>query len=344
MFQKRTIIIVFVIVALGLGFGTFFLRSNRTKPEKKVEASSANATITTQANWDSGTKDNIDSSSTPGEIKISDKASSKIDLSSIYSADNSVVTSQMIWAVETGAKSGPIDGNLSTAWGFTCPAPESTSNDDGNPFGSGWWQIDLKSIHSLKRMRMYVEATWPFYYNFTLSGSSNGTDFSTIMDTTSEYADKQWYQYDINATARYVRLYIGAGAWSDMRNLDEFELYSNAIATHTTGATQIDGGANFWQWETFTDSKTTPANTSVTYRYRTSANGTDWTSWVGSISSVTSRQGDDSNNPTKYRYLQIEATLSNTDGASTPTIDSYTIGYHTNQKPNAPTAMTAVVN
>ena len=126
---------------------------------------------------------------------------------------------------------------------------------------------------------------------------------------------------------------------------NEFEVYgSNATATHTTGATQIDGGENFWQWETFTDSKTTPTNTSVTYRYRTSTNGTDWTGWVANIGSVTSRTGDDSNDPTKYRYLQIEATLSNTDGASTPTIDSYSIGYHTNQKPNAPTAMTAVIN
>ncbi|OQA81842.1 MAG: hypothetical protein BWY29_01019 [Microgenomates group bacterium ADurb.Bin238] len=144
-------------------------------------------------------------------------------------------------------------------------------------------------------------------------------------------------------SARYIKVIRGTSAWCGDGNVIRMKISGNS-ATHTTAPTQIDGGANFWQWESFTDSKTTPANTSVSYRYRTSANGTDWTSWVGSIGSVTSRTGDDSNNPTKYRYLQIEATLSNTDGASTPTIDSYTIGYHTNQKPNAPTAMTAVVN
>ncbi|OQA52947.1 MAG: hypothetical protein BWY43_00233 [candidate division WS2 bacterium ADurb.Bin280] len=118
----------------------------------------------------------------------------------------------------------------------------------------------------------------------------------------------------------------------------DFQITGSHTTTHTTAATQIDGGTNFFEWEAFTPTQTTPANTSISYRYRTSTNGTDWTSWVGAIGSVTSRNGND-----RYRYLQVEATLSNTDGASTPSIDQYEIDYHTNLAPSTPTAMTAVV-
>ena len=119
-------------------------------------------------------------------------------------------------------------------------------------------------------------------------------------------------------------------------------IFGAGIATHTTGATQIDGGENFWSWEGFTPTDSEPANTSIDYRYRTSTDGSDWTAWTADFGSVTSRTGDDSDDPTLYRYLQVEATLANTDGVSTPTIDAYDIDYHTEVKPNKPSAQTAV--
>jgi len=61
------------------------------------------------------------------------------------------------------------------------------------------------------------------------------------------------------------------------------------------------------------------------------------------LASVTSRTGSDSNNPTLYRYLQVQATLTNTDGTSTPTLSEYSIGYHTNRPPDKPTGLTAVI-
>ena len=303
------------------------MRSNQTKPPKKVEASSSNATITSQADWDAGTKNNVDSSSVPGSIKISNASSgTKYDLSGGTISEYPSV----------GNGGNAIDGNFSSYWGpVTVPV--------GPRSGADYWTIDHGSQIAVSRVKIKFDGGEVA----TLSGSNDGSGFTDVHEfgpppDTYDVALGSIYNY------RYwrVELWSGCcGAPIDYHmKLYELELYSSGSATHTTAPTQIDGGANFWQWETFTDSKTTPANTSVTYRYRTSANGTEWTSWVGSIGSVTSRQGDDSNNPTKYRYLQIEATLSNTDGASTPTIDSYTIGYHTNQPPNKPTAMTAVVN
>jgi len=315
MFQKRTLIIVFVIVALGLAFGTFLSRSNRTKPEKKVEASSASATITTQVDWDAGTKENIDSSTSAGSIEISTKnQGTEIFSSSISSCWDQTSTPLT------------VDGDTSTYWG----------NVAVDPLCSPDITYDFADTKTFGRIG-YVGTEGYLFYSTDNANWSIPNPIELVAVNyppgTMEYTNFTPF------SARYIKVSF-AGLF--IREIDFFT--TGATATHTTGTTQIDGGANFWQWENFTDNKTTPANTSVTYRYRSSTNGSDWTAWVGAIGSVTSRTGDDSNDPTKYRYLQIEATLSNTDGTSTPTIDSYSIGYHTNQKPNAPTAMTAVIN
>jgi len=133
--------------------------------------------------------------------------------------------------------------------------------------------------------------------------------------------------------------------------LYEFEIYGDtpASATHTSGATQIDGTANIFEWQTFTPTYTEPANTDISFKLRTSTDGATWTAWSASqtpasgtpldISAlVTSISGND-----KYRYIQVETTFSNTDGASTPTLSDYTIGYHTNVKPDKPVAQSVTI-
>ena len=131
----------------------------------------------------------------------------------------------------------------------------------------------------------------------------------------------------------------------------------NSPGTHTTASTQIDGTANFYGWQTFTPTSSfsgTQANTSITYKFRTSKDGSAWTSWTADqsiangvaadISSlVTSRDGPAQDPANRYRYLQVQATLTSTDGTSTPIISQYDIGYHTNQKPNTPTAASVTV-
>jgi len=67
---------------------------------------------------------------------------------------------------------------------------------------------------------------------------------------------------------------------------------------------------------TLTVEDTTPANTSVTYEYATSADGItygDWTAYVDSLP-VTS-------------YLKIKATLATTDSAVSPSLDSVAVAY-----------------
>lgn len=328
MFQKKTLIVGFIVVALGLAFGTFFFRSNQKKETKRVSASTGIAMVTNQAEWELGSRTNIITTNPEGSIKMNDVAgSSEMDLSGVNFAYDFTLTNiddTEEFVVDLGSIKNvakiyhkyfvkTVDGQNHCSY----PLSSISASADGITYGAG----DLIDGSPAEDMPGY-----------TVFGGGGGSGM-----------------------IRYIKFYSSHGPgdeWCDTgeqypyynyQSVD-LKVFLNSQATHITAATQIDGGVNFWQWETFTDSKTTPANTAVTYRYRTSTNGTDWTAWVGAIGSVTSRTGDDSNDPTKYRYLQIEATLSNTDGASTPTIDSYSIGYHTNQKPNAPTAMTAVIN
>jgi hypothetical protein len=298
-------------------------------PKGKIsKATDTSTSLTTQPDWQAGAYDpGIDLTSTPGSIKLV-PGSSTIDLTKLGSSN---VTTNY----DAADKMYPIGGNYSGA------TDSSNSWSWGDTTGGTYtWQVDLGasySISSVKGRSLGIP--------LRLSYSSDGINWTSIPGLSGSDTLDQ-YTFSPAVTARYFKqedtLPPNSGAIGLFREIQLSP--AGDSATHTTAPTQIDGGENFWQWESFTPTQSVPANTSVTYRFRTSTNGSDWTGWVGSIGAVTSRTGDNSNNPTKYRYLQIEATLSNTDGASTPTIDQYDIGYHTEHKPNKPTAQTAVVN
>jgi len=117
------------------------------------------------------------------------------------------------------------------------------------------------------------------------------------------------------------------GGNDNISNLDTNESYipSTQQDLHTSGTTQIDAGANISGWTTFEPEADIPANTSISYRFRTSSDGTTWTDW--SASQVHAASIDISGQNGDNRYFQVETTLSNTDGTSTPILHSYTINY-----------------
>ena len=334
MFQKRTLIIVFVVVALGLGFGIFFLSFNRDKNNKEVTASSATNTITTQDDWEAGTKTNV--LSTSGQITLNSVATTSIDLVALASADPSIVSA----SADLSEKIIPVDGTVDplSSW----PASAWEVHSSGGAEEHYWWQIDLGASTQISQLRAFADSLSADFKFQTSADGVSFTDRSDYFSLGTLSNSPNWYEATFSDSARYLRFemkIIPPGLDPDPYvRLSEFTVSTTGNGTHTTAPTQIDGGANFFEWESFTPTQTTPANTSVTYKYRTSTDASTWTAWVSDIGSVTSRSGED-----KYRYLQIEATLSNTDGASTPTIDSYNIGYHTNITPSTPTNLTAVV-
>lgn len=83
---------------------------------------------------------------------------------------------------------------------------------------------------------------------------------------------------------------------------------------YTSAPTQLDGGAEFSNWTTFSATQSVPANTTLSYKFRTSPDATNWTDYSASqtysgtpidlSTLVTSESGD-----TKYRYIQVESNL-----------------------------------
>lgn len=313
----------FIVIGL-LVLASFIIFNIYQKKSPKSQATSTSTKVDIQSDWSAGTLDNI-VANPGGNIEISNLAgSSKLDLAAYYSAHPERVTS--------GQNSGDIgnifDGNESTQWGITLATQQDISY---------WVKIDLGSVRHITRTRGKPNSVW-----YAVNGSTDDVSYTPLFLFHGSPAH-QWYDDTVSVDYRYIQITVPGPDMPQMYpanvGLYEFELYtSGATGIHTTGATQIDGGVNFWNWDSFNAIETAPQNTSTAYRYRTSPDGASWTGWTSNFSSVTSRSGD-----TRYRYLQVEATLSSGDGTHTPTIDEYDIGYHTEIKPNAPTAQTAVV-
>jgi type II secretory pathway pseudopilin PulG len=321
MANKAVLVWVIVVALLIAGFGVYLLNSK--DKAHKSNATSTSATVTDQAQWAGGTNSALlDSSSSAGDIKINVSGGvTQVDTSSAsYSAD-----------VDLGNIAKITDGNDATGWGFG-----STVEGECH-----WWKMDLGSI-VLGISRLSNVGGGEADSSQEVFFSEDDASYTSINKFGGGMGVPIIYDLPVAQNARYVKIlacneYLFGSP--DVVGENELILYQGPF--NATNKETIDGGANFWSWDGFSDTKSTPANTSVTYQYRTSTNGTDWTSWVASIDLVTSRSGDDSNSPNIYRYLQVETTLTNTDGASTPTVSSYNIDYHTEIKPSQPSAQTA---
>ncbi|OQB05932.1 MAG: hypothetical protein BWY19_00711 [bacterium ADurb.Bin212] len=164
------------------------------------------------------------------------------------------------------------------------------------------------------------------------------------------FVDGNWFERTVGSDsgASFKEIVIGDGR-NDGTNriyvanynedtIDEFTYTGENPAIHISASSQIDGGNEFANWGSFTSSQTVPANTSLTFRFRTSIDSINWTSWTDAqnysdtgidISSLVTSEQDGS----YYRYLQVESTLYSIDGFSTPTLSDYTVNYTTTDAP-----------
>lgn len=333
----------------------------------RIKARNGSKLITVQSDWQEGSLDNIDSSSILGSIKMlaqdtlveggrwfSNGSGSVDDLSNGLITESGVV-------IDCIADAGPFssqaiirvfdqpinithfkmyrENDMVPSEGFyyykeTFPWLEGQEIDVGGFFESyemedqdGWIYQDFK----------YPEK-WEFY-------EGSATDGWGCFDN---YYSGEWLDcagsYDVSAN---LFVYGFASPGVGLVDVKEFELYGLPYsATHTTASTQIDGqegsdDKTLIEWTSFTPAQTVPENTTLTYQFRTSDNASDWTEWTGDY--TYSGTPIDLTGLSDDRYLQVKATLTNTDGVSTPQIDDYTINFHNNQKPNQPVAQTAII-
>jgi len=332
---KKTVkVLLVLIIAIALVSSFVYFKIRQT-PKLPVRATSTSSTLSSADDWAANSSvTNIDLASSPGSFEIDNKETSAAEGGSF--SHNSCVSAP------EAQPENIVDGVPT----YPSVGPPATIDYVCDP--SNWIEWDFTDSKLISRVRILsaeidTDPTIYAKYSFRYWNGSTWVEFLSGPNQ----GGAVWETHDITPeiTTDKIRIYhdgeTGPGD-DELLEIREVQILSNATGTLATGATQIDGGENFWSWEGFTPTDSEPANTSIDYRYRTSTDGADWTAWTADFGSVTSRTGDDSDSPDLYRYLQVEATLANTDGVSTPTIEQYDIGYHTEVKPSKPTAQTAV--
>lgn len=150
------------------------------------------------------------------------------------------------------------------------------------------------------------------------SNITGGSTSSALLPVNNAVINNQVYKFGGPHCTE-----VGGPSYNDLsRWPDSFNIVSPG--SHVSAATQLDGTASFTGWTTFVPNGTIPANTSINFRFRTSNDHVTWTSWSASTPYAASI---DLSGLDQRRYLQVETTLANTDGTSTPTLNDYTANY-----------------
>ncbi|MFA5157824.1 MAG: carboxypeptidase-like regulatory domain-containing protein [Patescibacteria group bacterium] len=330
--------LVFIFSVLSVYFG--FCGKNTSI---KTYAASGSIVLNTRTDWELGTLGNIDSVTAPGSIKKDVKTASEVSLGTIYDEDPSRVT-----ASYENYKANLIHSPC----GSDCSWPSFPS-----PPGEHYWVMDMGEIRMLNGLKTtsncpvsgggYVWTNPPpggidscpvavpdgSYAKFSVS--LNGSDYTFIENyDVGSHIPMGWSAFT-TTPARYVKIesnyygYDSVNRW--YYGIDRLQIReASAPSTHLSSTTQLDAGAHTtMNWTTFAPDDDIPANTSVNYRFRTSADAATWGSYTASTASSASIDietllgGTDA----AKRYLQVETTLANTDGASTPTLNAYTANY-----------------
>jgi hypothetical protein len=323
--DHKLISILFVSILFLSVWALVYTKSEKKNYTNKVFSTDSFESLTDQGDWQLGSfnSSNLDIVTTPGIMQLGQETEITFNDSAI-TANLNIVDKNKI-----------NDSNVSTYW-------ESWIYGIGE---EAWIKVDLGAVYSVSKIRIHAIAGAG-----VVEIQSSPDDLTyTSFDSAAPGAAWDSRIYSPAEETRYVRFYVENITGAPMEaTVAEVEFYQKPnSATHTTAPTQIDGqegsaDKTLIEWETFTPTQTVPANTLIEYQFRTSANGVDgWTDW--SVAQEYSGTPLDLTGLTANRYLQVEATLTNSDGVSTPQIDDYTIDFHNNQKPNQPTAQTAVI-
>ena len=269
-------------------------------------------------------------SNTDGDLSMDSKAERAIDLTdpenvSSITCDATDASSSCIEALET-EEDKDIYGNYGFWWSADHPPTEM------------WWQVELTDPKQFKQVRFGLA---PLCSYRRLVASNDGINYSTIIPRTVKYLQPT-NTVDLSSFPEYKYYKFEAGdtnsGWDEGWQCPTepplifygLEFLKSSQATHTSASTQLDAGVHTnLNWTTFVPSATIPANTSINFRFRTSADAATWGSWTastayaGSIDLATLFGNTDK----AKRYLQVETTLANTDGTSTPVLDAYTANF-----------------
>ncbi len=211
-----------------------------------------------------------------------------------------------------------------------------STNDSGINSTGGWGAITTTSwVHLVVT---YSSGTWRVYKNGGLAGSSSGnvdplnlsggkwqigaTENTGTFTTTNEWDGKMDEVQISNAVRSAAWIAASYKSETDAFNTfasEEPQVQTSGTLTSSIFDTEYTAGA---AWGTLTYNATTPSNTSVSVKARTS-NSSSMTGATAfsSCTAITSGLDISSNScvTDSHRYIQYQLSLANTDSVSTPT-------------------------
>ncbi len=320
--KKKIYISLFALFLIALGL---FLINDSFKINKEALSGSQTYTLSSQAQWQAGSNENTDLTSSPGSILIDNKSDPvRLDIS-----DGSVTTTRD----DGGTANQIIDGIDNAGWWFQA---SSTTKQ--------YATIDLgeTKTFSIYKINPGGDAGGNYCSYYSTDNNSYtplSGDIEAWGDDTNCVAGGNWTLDSMNdeygmgfyadlipaVEARYIQIEAWSGSGSDLVGVTNIDLYINSEATHTSSSSQLDCGENITSWDSLTPTQTTPTNTYISYEFRSSSDGATWTDW----SSAQEYSGTplDLSGLIANRYLQVRSTLSTTSSGSTPSIDEYDIAY-----------------
>jgi predicted ribosomally synthesized peptide with SipW-like signal peptide len=248
---------------------------------------------TTQGDFQAGVLDNVDTSSSPGDVRLS------------LILNPTLVTSDNAERSVTGTTPTLVKTLTFTKSGDTYNELRIDSN----------LRIDKEAGNKIAYSDIHVNDVSVFTH------STQSATYVAYQDTLdfSGYADG----------LHTIKLYLYTDSNSRTAYNSIFELYrTNTYAAAGTIASQVlDTGIAGAKWDALFWGETLPANTDITFEVRASdtaftkdAATPSWT-FVGGTSPVTSGLPSG-------RYLQWRATLTTSDTSKTPTLHEVTVDYY----------------
>lgn len=236
----------------------------------------------------------------------------------------------VIFGEDTGAGAGPKIG-FNAGQVFVRVIAGSPDQTISQPSTNAWHLITVKR-DSNNKIDLYIDGGSPnrLFLNVAKSGTYTfdiiGANGGSFDQTFNGNLDEIRASNTARSTAWVVAGYHVQT--DDFNSFDSEEsIYSIGSGSLTSSIFDTEQGSN---WGTLTYSATTPSNTSVTIKARSSGSSSmSGATAFSSCTAITSGSDISSNNciTDTHRYIQYQMTLANTDSISTPTFQDISIAF-----------------
>jgi len=283
---------------------------------------------TTQTDFEAGTPTGIDTSSSPGDVKLAVSGSN---------TTNNLAYLRTTTAISSDGNHVP--GNATDGTNDYWKANSSTS-----PNPPWWLEIDLGSPQIINNITLSFrnnKPEKPYSYKLEVSNDNFNSDIRVVVNEPGNTSTDPSYTFSPES-ARYVRIYITADEQGGGQPaVVEFKVYAPAYSI-TSGVLvsqsfdAVSVGLTTGNWEKLQWDRILPTGTNITFRIATAttdpSNPSSWT-WR------TLTGGNPAGNTTtidltalvpllpETRYVKWEATLSTTNSANTPVLQAVRVLY-----------------